>query len=320
MSNLESSMNKMSLGRGQQGRGRVQGRGGGRVQGGWSDQGGRGAQGRGGRGWNKFDSSVDGDKSNGNIPVTKLTYTHTDHMVSDTRKGVRPEDDLLAQTTKTQKPRNTETFKPSHEPTELRVMFSSGVPKYPRPIQTRDVIFVPDIFCSANDHSIYSSLLSELEHSGLTQHQIWSSWHGDSHLIANDRTEWSKHCPTFHMVLSKIRDYFNMHISATRLNWYRDSSEWKPFHHDAAAIKEDKAEQSNLTVAVSFGLEREAAFEHAKTKTVVSMAAPNGSAYVFARDINMIWRHGILQVPPERKVDQGRVSVIAWGWVDQEEA
>ena len=29
---------------------------------------------------------------------------------------------------------------------------------------------------------------------------------------------------------------------------------------------EDKAKQSNLTVAVSFGLEREAAFEHAKTK------------------------------------------------------
>ena len=25
-----------------------------------------------------------------------------------------------------------------------------------------------------------------------------------------------------------------------RFNWYRDSSEWKPFHHDAAAVKEDK--------------------------------------------------------------------------------
>ena len=27
------------------------------------------------------------------------------------------------------------------------------------------------------------------------------------------------------------------YLQATRLNWYRDSSEWKPFHHDAAAIK-----------------------------------------------------------------------------------
>jgi len=111
-----------------------------------------------------------------------------------------------------------------------------------------------------------------------------------------------------------------MDISATRLNWYRDSSEWKPFHHDAAAIKEEKAKQSNLTVAVSFGLEREAAFEHANTKTVISMPQPNGSVYVFARDINVVWRHGILQEPPQRRKEEGRISVIAWGWVDQEEA
>ena len=32
----------------------------------------------------------------------------------------------------------------------------------------------------------------------------------------------------------------SMHVEATRLNWYRDSSEWKPFHHDAAALKPDK--------------------------------------------------------------------------------
>ena len=87
-----------------------------------------------------------------------------------------------------------------------------------------------------------------------------------------------------------------------------------------SSLQEEKAQQSNLTVAVSFGLEREAAFEHAKTKTIVSMAAPNGSAYVFARDINVLWRHGILQMPPEKRKDEGRISVIAWGWVEQEEA
>ena len=83
---------------------------------------------------------------------------------------------------------------------------------------------------------------------------------------------------------------------ATRLNWYRNSKEWKPFHHDAAAIKPDKAKTQNLTVGVSFGAERDAAFEHAKTKTVMSMPQPNGTIYVFAKDVNIIWRHGILQV------------------------
>ena len=73
-------------------------------------------------------------------------------------------------------------------------------------------------------------------------------------------------------------------------------------------------------MAVSFGLEREAAFENAKTKTVLSMPAPNGSAYVFARDINVLWRHGILQVNPEKKIEGGRISVIAWGLTNQTEA
>ena len=117
-------------------------------------------------------------------------------------------------------------------------------------------------------------------------------------MTPSSRVEWKQHCPTFHTVLDKIRDFFRMDIRATRLNWYRDSTEWKPFHHDAAAIKEEKAQQSNLTVAVSFGLEREAAFEHSDTKTVISMPQPNGSVYVFARDINVLWRHGILQVLP----------------------
>ena len=166
------------------------------------------------------------------------------------RRGLRPEEEMLEAATRERK-KNTETFKPSHEPSEMRLLFSAGVPEYNRKIQTRDVIFVPDLFCEATDLSLYQQLHSELANSGLTQHQIWSSWHCDSHLIANDRTEWSQHCPTFHRVLDKIRDYFHLDISATRLNWYRDSSEWKPFHHDAAAIKEDKARQSNLTGLVT---------------------------------------------------------------------
>ena len=39
--------------------------------------------------------------------------------------------------------------------------------------------------------------------------------------------------------LDKLQ-FCRMDVQATRLNWYRDSSEWKPFHHDAAAMKPDK--------------------------------------------------------------------------------
>ena len=40
-----------------------------------------------------------------------------------------------------------------------------------------------------------------------------------------------------------------IHDPKFRFNWYRDSSEWKPFHHDAAAVKEDKG---NLHLKLNF--------------------------------------------------------------------
>jgi len=312
-------------GRVQRGGGRVQrGNMNSRVQGGWNGPRIRGgtAKSRGGA-WNRFseeNGNEDTDRKDTNSIRLNYTYDHENGRNTTVfEKGVKVQDEML-NNTKSNHKKNTENFTPSHEPSEMRVLFSFGVPQYSRPILTRDVIFVPDLFCTSSDLTIYNQLHSELDSSGLTPHQIWASWHGDSHLIANDRVEWSKHCPTFHMVLDKIQDYFKMKISATRLNWYRDSTEWKPFHHDASALKEDKAQKANLTVAVSFGLEREAAFEHAKTKSIVSLPCPNGSMYVFSRDINILWRHGILQMNPKTKVEQGRISVIAWGWAEQMEA
>ena len=50
------------------------------------------------------------------------------------------------------------------------------------------------------------------------------------------------------MVLEKIVDFFKMDVKATRFNWYRDSNDWKPYHHDAAAVKPDKGIVLNITL------------------------------------------------------------------------
>lgn len=214
--------------------------------------------------------------------------------------------------------RNTENFNPSYAPPDMRILAAApGLKKYNREYTSRDVLVVNDLFCAENDLTIYNKLLKEIEQSGVNPDHLWQSWHNDSHWIADDKLKWKAACPTFHMVLDRIRDYFEMDIKATRLNWYRDSTEWKPFHHDAAAIKPDKAKTQNMTVAVSFGMERDAAFEHAKTKTVISMPQPNGTIYTFGKDVNILWRHGIPQIPPEEYSDQGRISIIAWGWMEQ---
>ena len=107
-----------------------------------------------------------------NLSMTKLQYTHSETH-QDSRKGVKPEEEMLSNSQQ-EKKRNTENFKPCHDPTELRVMFSSGVDLYPRSIQTRDVIFVPDMFGAASDFSIYNKLHDELKNSGLTPHQVFS--------------------------------------------------------------------------------------------------------------------------------------------------
>ena len=66
---------------------------------------------------------------------------------------------------------------------------------------------------------------------------LWKSWHGDTHFIADDDLDWKDKCPTFRYVLDKLQKYFNIDIKSTRLNWYKDTNDWKPYHHDAAAIK-----------------------------------------------------------------------------------
>jgi len=195
-----------------------------------------------------------------------------------------------------------------------------GLKKYNRRYGTRDVVVASDIFCQSDDLTIYNRLLDEIEHSGVDIQRLWQLWHGDSHVIADDHLgQWKEKCPTFSWVVEKMASYFDMDVKATRLNWYRDSTEWKPFHHDAAAMKEKFARSQNFTLAVSFGAERDAAFEHAQTKTIISMPQPNGSVYTFGRDVNIIWRHGIPQLPPEKQSDEGRISIIAWGWIDMDE-
>jgi len=194
---------------------------------------------------------------------------------------------------------------------------------------SRDIIIAPNLFNSLVDvDSVYDRLLNEMDHSGTDLNQLWKSWHGDTHWIADDHLHWKKHCPTFTLITDRIASYFNMDVKATRLNHYKNNSEWKPFHFDAAAIDPKKAEKQNMTIGVSFGATREIAFEHAVTKTRVSIPLGNGSTYGFSKTINVEWRHGVPQLVPtgaplsdddstpasDDSGQQGRISIIAWGY------
>ena len=60
---------------------------------------------------------------------------------------------------------------------------------------------------------------------------LLNSHHPSKHLKHENPT----FSPTFSLILEKVSDYFSVDIYATRMNFYRDGSDWKPFHHDSHA-------------------------------------------------------------------------------------
>jgi len=214
---------------------------------------------------------------------------------------------------------NTETFEPSYTPPDMRIVLSSPGKLY----TPRDVIISPRLFCEEDEYSIYQNLLAEIESSNIPHDDLWKLWHGDTHLIADDHVAWKEKCPTFKHIIDKLKEYYQMDIKATRFNWYRDNQEWKPYHFDAAAVDPKKAKTQNMTIGVSFGALRDIAFEHATTKTRISIPLVNGMTYGFSQKVNVDWRHGVPQLPPkttttttttESSVPTGRISIIAWGY------
>jgi len=217
------------------------------------------------------------------------------------------------------RPKNTETFEPSHILPDMRVLVANcNKETYQNELYSRDVVIATHLFGELeNDMTLYNRLLDEVKIADENK-DIWKLWHGDTHLIADDHLGWKAKCPTFGMVVDKLAKYFKMDVKASRFNWYRDLKEWKPYHHDAAAVDPRKAKTQNFTVGISFGSTRDAAFEHATTKTVTSFPLANGTTYAFAKDVNMIWRHGIPQLS-DKEIEahvgsEGRISIIIWGY------
>jgi hypothetical protein len=132
--------------------------------------------------------------------------------------------------------RNTESFDPASTFVRpaLRIHVGSAtLPKYSKPLKHDDAVIVPELFGAEDDWSMYYKLVEEMTE--LQQQQVkgseWISWHQGSHLIAED----PKGSKTFTEIVDKLCDYFEIKGSiGTRLNWYKDSLDWKPFHHDSA--------------------------------------------------------------------------------------
>jgi hypothetical protein len=129
--------------------------------------------------------------------------------------------------------------------------------------------------------------------------------------------EWSKHhlienpdaSPVFTALCEFLCRYFDVEAYATRLNYYKDGSEWKPFHHDSHAYG-GRALREDFTMGISLGATRDLAWLHEPSKQIFTFPQRNGDCFAFTSKINTAFMHGV----PRGRPDSGdRFSIIVWG-------
>ena len=162
--------------------------------------------------------------------------------------------------------RNTESFDPQSTLVrpDFRVQFGSNKKEvFDKKLKHDDVIMVPEFFCAEDDWGLYYKLVEEIGEVQKNEKKAeWISWHEGAHLISK-APEGSS---TFDSIVKKMLKYYNIDEKkpyGTRFNWYVDSSDWKPFHHDSAAFNPQRARSQDITIGASFGATRELAFIHA---------------------------------------------------------
>lgn len=199
--------------------------------------------------------------------------------------------------------KNTETFVPDFNEPDIKLKLNC-------PLTQNNQICIINLLNLDNiknkyHENIIEQLLSEIPDS------VYKEWHGNSHIIADDNIDWRSNSKTFNQIVDRLCEFFYMTPNATRLNIYNDNYDWKPYHHDAAAIKPHIAKLQNITVGVSFGSTREISFQHSTNKTTINIPLDNGIVYAFGNKINRDFKHGIPQV--KSKEVKKRVSIIVWG-------
>lgn len=151
--------------------------------------------------------------------------------------------------------RNTTSFDPKSTliRPEMRIIVEKKAECINRKLSHDDVVIVPNFLVEEDDWSLYYKLIEEMRQcQSANEHKSeWISWHEGAHLISQNPTG----SATYQMIQEKISKYFNIPNSSvgTRFNWYRDSSDWKPYHHDSAAFNPTRGKYKSIEcILISF--------------------------------------------------------------------
>lgn len=168
-----------------------------------------------------------------------------------------------------------------------------------------EAIYLPEFHCGKNDFALLAGLAKDME-----THELASEGGG--------MVNWSKHLKhenpefsqTFARIVDAMSEYFDVDVYATRLNFYRDGTDWKPFHHDSHAYG-GREKREDFTMGASFGGERELTFLHEPSGSQFSFPQRNGDVFAFTTEVNKRFKHGVPKLT--RGIGGPRFSIIAWG-------
>uniref|UniRef100_A0A0G4HRR1 Fe2OG dioxygenase domain-containing protein n=1 Tax=Chromera velia CCMP2878 TaxID=1169474 RepID=A0A0G4HRR1_9ALVE len=178
-------------------------------------------------------------------------------------------------------------------------------------------IYLPGFFCDSGDLSLFERLQADIERYADGAGGDGEAEGGDAETKkGKGLMEYSKHMKhenpdfsaAFQEITEKLAEYFDLRILATRLNFYRDGSDWKPFHHDSHAFG-DKEE--DFTAGASFGSSRELQFLHPPSGQTFSFPQKNGDVFAFTKELNRKFQHGVPRASGGRVGP--RISIIVWG-------
>ena len=171
---------------------------------------------------------------------------------------------------------------------------------------------------------MYDKLMEEIKAAGSPD--MWVPWHEASHYIANDRDrhgKWKADSPTFTAVVDRIRRVFP-HGRQGALQLVP-----RPGGVETLSSRRRRGEagQSQDAELHGGGEFRRDARRRVRTRQdgTTAFFPPSAAARHTPSDrprASVEWRHGIPQVPEELRGKPGgdapRISIIAWGWVDQD--
>jgi len=86
-------------------------------------------------------------------------------------------------------------------------------------------------------------------------------------------------------IVDRLAAFFDVEVFASRLNFYRDGTDWKPFHHDSHAFGSSGLRE-DFTMGASFGDSRSLAFLHQPSGSVFALPQENGDVFAFTSTAN----------------------------------